>query len=173
MSEPVPRAIPVTTTMIDAATAKAQAMGAINNSILSGRGNTAGFLGELAVAVLLGATLHSTKDFDCVMTDGRTIDVKTKQTLYEPQMRYEGSVAATSLHQKCDIYVFTRVLWKSSAPTFVYVMGWITRQDFYMLARKLEMGDYDPSNRFVVKAACYNIQYSELIDIRELGGGDV
>lgn len=173
MSRPIPRVVPVTTLMMIDATRLAKGMGVINNSFLQGQGSVAGFLGELAVCKVLHCDRKSTKDYDLVLKNGQTVDVKSKQTTVPPLASYEASVAETSRHQQCDSYVFTRVLVENAIPKSVWIMGWISRQMFYMISRKLNSGDIDPSNGYSVRVACYNISYSELGDISELEVSDV
>ena len=54
-------------------------MGVLNNSLTKGDGSQAGFLAEIVVARHIGATQANTYDYDLIMPDGRTIDVKVKE----------------------------------------------------------------------------------------------
>ena len=137
---------------------KAKQMGSIKNSITKGEGNAAGFLAELVVANLLGADLKSTKDYDLVLPDGKTVDVKTKRTKVPPRDYYECSIAKTSLHQKCDYYVFTRCLPDGT----IYILGDCAQDDYFSRAKKLKKGQKDGDNGFTVKADCFNLPISEL-----------
>lgn len=137
---------------------KANKMGSIKNSITQGKGNAAGFLAELVVAELLNADIKSTKDYDIVTKDGKTIDVKTKRTKVPPRDYYECSIAETSLHQVCDYYVFTRCLPDGT----IYILGDCEQEDYFSRARKLIKGEADGDNGYVVKANCFNLPISEL-----------
>ena len=81
--------IPYTKEMIDRAVSKAKALGSINNSILRGGGNTAGYLGEEAVAAHIGANIVSCDEgidkynHDILYGDER-LEVKTKRRTVEP-----------------------------------------------------------------------------------------
>ena len=55
-------------------------MGVLKNSLTKGDGSQAGFLAEIVLARHLKATQSNTYDYDLVMPDGRTIDVKAKRT---------------------------------------------------------------------------------------------
>jgi hypothetical protein len=84
-------------------------LGVLRNSIRSGEGNLFGFLGEYITQAAIGATLNNTLDWDLKLNDLK-IDVKTKATTVVPQTTYDCSVAKFNTTQKCNIYVFTRIL---------------------------------------------------------------
>ena len=84
--------VKITDNMKDLANLKAKDMGLINNSILSSRGNFAGFLGEQVVLSVVGGEWSNTYDYDLISKKGNKIDVKTKQTTVKPRMYYEASV---------------------------------------------------------------------------------
>ena len=136
----------------------AKEMGSIKNSITKGEGNAAGFLAEIVVADLLGAQKKSTKDYDLITKEGKTVDVKTKRTNVPPKSYYECSIAKTSLHQNCDYYVFTRCLPDGT----LYILGDFEQDAYFVKARKLEKGQQDGDNNFIVKADCFNLPISEL-----------
>ena len=54
--------VPYTTEMVQQARKEAIELGALNNSILKGAGNVAGFLGEIALASFLNADRISNKE---------------------------------------------------------------------------------------------------------------
>ena len=136
----------------------AKQMGSIRNSITRGEGNAAGFLGEIVVSDLLGIDREATKDYDMVMSDGRTIDVKTKRTTVIPKKYYDCSIASTSTHQNCDYYVFTRCMKDGT----IYILGDCGKDDYFNRARFLKKGEQDGDNGYVVRADCYNLPISEL-----------
>lgn len=139
---------------------EAEEMGGVHNSILNGAGNAAGIAAELVVAELIGAERRNTKDYDLVLPDGVTVDVKCKRTKYAPEPDFEASVAKTSLHQQCDIYCFSRILYSLS---WVYVVGFYPKDLYFQNATPLRKGDYDPSNDFTVKWSCFNLPHHELM----------
>lgn len=136
----------------------ANEMGSIKNSITKGEGNAAGFLAELVVASLLDGQAKSTKDYDIITKDGKTIDVKTKRTKVPPRDYYECSIAKTSLHQNCDYYVFTRCLPDGT----IYILGDCSKDNYFKKARELKKGQQDGDNGFIVKADCFNLPILEL-----------
>lgn len=144
----------------NAAQIEADKMGAVHNSILAGRGNAAGIAAELVVSGLIGAERRNTKDYDLVTVDGVTVDVKCKRTQYAPEPAFEASVAATSSHQKCDVYCFARILYSMS---WVYVVGFYPKDLYFRDAAYLRKGDYDPSNDFIVKWSCHNLPHHRLM----------
>jgi hypothetical protein len=136
-------------------------MGHIRNSITKGQGNFAGFIAEIIVADLLNAERSPTKDYDLILNDGRTVDVKTKRTTVIPKPYYDCSIAATSTHQGCDLYVFTRYMEGGA----LYILGDCSKEDYFNRARFLKRGEKDGDNGFIVKADCYNLPISELTNL--------
>jgi hypothetical protein len=148
----------VTDNMIAAAKQKALDMGRLNNSILSGTGNMAGFVGEQIALSVLKGEWSNTYDYD-ILVDGYRVDVKTKQTTVKPKPFYECSVANYNTRQLCDVYAFVRVLKDLSKGWY---LGSIKKQDYFSKAVYLRKGDIDPSNNFTVRADCYNLRIQEL-----------
>ena len=145
---------------------QAKDMGAVRNSIRKGKGNAIGFIGELLVADALNVQpiLNATKDYDLVLDCGTTIDVKTKETSVVPRGYYDCSVAATSLHQDCDVYVFTRYSRENSklGRSVLFVCGWLPHDEYFKVARELKKGEQDGDNGFIVKADCFNVRIDQL-----------
>ena len=98
----------LTPRIVNYANSKAYELGSLRGSITEGRGNWAGFVGEMLVADYLGATLENTYDYDLII-DGIRVDVKAKNTTATPRLDYECSVADFNTKQKCDMYAFVRV----------------------------------------------------------------
>lgn len=104
--------LPFSQEMIDSAKLKAKSLGSINNSILRGAGNIAGYLGEEALAAYIDADIVSNNrgldkyNHDLLLEDGHRIEVKTKRRTVAPKPHYDVSVAKTSKHQQPDIYAF-------------------------------------------------------------------
>jgi len=134
-------------------------MGTLNNSITSGSGNIAGFLGEIAARRLYGGTIKHTYQYDLVLPDGQTADVKTKQTSVMPKVYYDCSVADFNPNQQCDLYIFCRVHYNKKT---CWVLGHYDKQLYIQNARFLKKGQLDGDNGFIVKADCYNMMISEL-----------
>jgi len=152
--------LPISADMLIAARDKAAAMGKLYNSITSGAGNIAGFIGEDIAQQVLGGELINTYDYDLVL-NGVTIDVKTKQTSAIPLPYYECSVAGLNTKQACDYYCFVRV---KNDFTVGWYLGVYAKQAYLTDAVFMAKGTVDPTNKYVVKSDCYNLKISQLKD---------
>jgi hypothetical protein len=159
--------VKITQEMLKSACEKAFDMGKIKNSITNGEGNIAGFLGEEVVKQLLDCEIKNTKDYD-LFCNGLKYDVKTKRCKSEPKPFYECSIAAYNTKQRCDRYIFVRILFHSDIPVKAWVLGWMNKKEYFKKAHKLNKGDVDESNGFVVKADCYNLPIEDLNEIHPL-----
>ena len=90
----------VTGDMLVTARDKAAEMGRLRNSITNGAGNIAGFIGEAIAQQVMGGVLANTYDYDLILCNGKTVDVKTKQTSVKPLETYECSIAALNTKQE-------------------------------------------------------------------------
>ena len=156
--------VPITSSMKRIATRNANRMGRIRNSITRGQGNSYGFLGEQITQLVLGGEIVNkgkkyNVDYDLVLDDGTTVEVKTKKTTVEPKDYYECSVAKYNTKQKCDYYAFVRVLDTKKGGWFLGVMP---KEKYFINAKFLKAGTRDGDNGFLVRADCYNIAISEL-----------
>ena len=140
--------VQITEKMKKRAWAKSREMGVIKNSIMSGDGNIAGFLGEEVA--------------NTIIKGGIKYDVKTKRCTSPPKPFYDCSVAGFNTKQKCDRYAFVRIENKNNRWGRAWVLGWLEHDDYYSKAKKLTKGQTDPSNNFVVRADCYNVSISKL-----------
>jgi hypothetical protein len=146
--------VEITEGMKKKAWAKSREMGVIKNSIMSGDGNIAGFLGEEVANIIIKGEVNNTYDYDII----------TKSGTSPPKPFYDCSVANFNTKQKCDRYAFVRVENKNNRWGRAWVLGWLEHDDYYKKARKLTKGQIDPSNNFVVRSDCYNVSISELHD---------
>ena len=153
------RKLMATSAEIKLAAQMASEMGVLKNSLTRGGGSQAGFLAEIVVARHIGATQANTYDYDLVMPNGRTIDVKAKRTSVEPKENYECSIFAYNTTQACDDYAFCRVLNDMST---VWILGIIKKKNYYKRATKRLKGEHDSSNNFTFKADSYNMKISDL-----------
>ena len=151
--------IRTTTESVNEAKHMAEEMGRLRNSITSGHGNIAGFLGEVLTRKLLSAIQANTYDYDLTLPDSTTVDVKTKRTRVEPKDYYDCSVAALNTRQKCDYYAFVRV---SDDYKYAWFLGLIPKNDYYAKARLLKKGEQDGDNGFIVKSDCYNMSIADI-----------
>jgi len=156
--------VDITPVMKQRATRKANVMGKLYGSITKGKGNGIGFLGEeVANFIMDGDNINTTKkyntNYDIVLPNGTTVEVKTKKTTVVPLPHYDCSVAAQNTDQKCDYYAFVRVHESKKEGWF---LGWITKKAFYNNARFMKRGTIDRANGFMVKADCYNLAIDKL-----------
>jgi len=139
-------------------------MGKLNNSITKGQGNVHGFLGEILVSNFLKSKLCNTYDYDIIHNDLK-IDVKTKRVNTPPRNNYECSIAALNTKQKCNIYVFTRILNNMKEG---WILGYLNKKEYFRRAVFLKEGHVDPSNNWKVLTDCYNLPINKLNNIEDL-----
>lgn len=152
--------VEISTAMMENARTKAKELGSLRNSITRGGGNIIGFLGEEVAKHCLGGELANTYDYDLVMQDGTTVDVKTVGTTVVPKEHYNCIVAAANTKQKCDAYSFVRVKKDLSVGWY---LGMMNKSDFFGVAEHLKKGSVDDYG-FVVKADCYVTPIASLKD---------
>jgi len=153
----------ITPKMREIAHAKAAEMGTLRNSISNGEGNVIGFLGELAANSIFGGSLENTYQYDILLKDGRTVDVKSKRAKVKPLPYYECSVSAHNIKQECDFYCFVRV---TNDLQMAWVLGMIDKHEYYQKANFVPKGTIDGNNNFEIKGDCYNLKIQELHDLR-------
>ena len=151
----------ITQEMLILAEKKAKEMGVLKNSIEKGKGNIAGFVGEMVANHVLNSTITNTYDYDILTYDGIKIDVKTKRCTSAPLLHYECSVSDYNPTQLCDYYCFVRVLNDYSCGWF---LGVYKQSDYINESTKMYKGQIDPANNFVVKSDCYNMPINKLRD---------
>tara|TARA_R110002020_G_scaffold79124_2_gene198557 strand:- start:13702 stop:14172 length:471 start_codon:yes stop_codon:yes gene_type:complete len=151
--------IKISLNMIDKARSKAEEMGKLQNSILKGKGNIAGFIGEQIALECLGGTWDNTYSHDIVLPNGKKVDVKTKQTSVAPLPDYDCSVANFNTKQACDTYAFVRV---KNDFTVGWYLGSMNKKEYLEKAIFMKKGDVDPSNNYTVRADCYNLKIKQL-----------
>ena len=151
--------VAISADMLVEARDKAVEMGKLYNSITRGQGNLVGFLGEAVAHQVLGGTLSNTYDYDLILENGTTVDVKTKATSVKPLESYMCSVAKLNTKQQCDYYAFVRV--KND-----YSVGWylgvLAKQRYYEEAIFMAKGTVDQDNKYVVRSDCYNLPIHKL-----------
>jgi hypothetical protein len=154
--------VPITDADFNEAKEKAENLGKLKNSIRKGEGNITGFLGEIAAnKVIKGKIVSDTSyDFD-ILKEEVSWEVKTKSRSVKPKPDYNCSVAEYNTKQKCDRYIFVS-LWPIEKPTKAYILGYLTKDEFYKKAFFLKKGQIEPGTPWRVKASCYNVKVSEL-----------
>lgn len=138
------------------------------NSITGNKSNELGVLGEIIVADYLDIPQikhQGTKDYD-IIYNNQKIDVKTKKTKNKPLPNYYVSVAATSSHQQCDGYIFTRI---SNDYKTAWICGYISREDMFNRGKFYTKGQIDPTGNgtWAFKTDCFNIEISKLQSIEK------
>ena len=149
----------VTGDMLVTARDKAAEMGKLRNSIINGAGNIAGFIGEAIAQQVMGGVLANTYEYDLILCNGKTVDVKTKQTSVKPLETYECSIAGLNATQECDYYAFVRVKNDFSVGWF---LGVYKKQQYMLDSVFLKKGTIDPDNGYVVRSDCYNLKINQL-----------
>jgi hypothetical protein len=155
--------VEITEEMLAEAKRRGEKLGELKNSITRGEGNVCGILGELMVQKLIGGVVADTKDYDIITEDGVKWDVKTKRTHVEPEEHFECSVADFNTTQKCDRYIFVRVMNDYSKG---WVIGELPKNEYYEKATFIEQGQYDPRNRWRAKCDCWNVPFTDLNEIK-------
>jgi len=156
--------IPISENYMSRAKEKASSVGILQGSITGGSRNVLGAIGEVVVADSIKAKEVNTYNYDLIK-GGNKIDVKTKRCTSKPLPNYDCSVAFHGTKQDCDTYVFVRVL---SDLTRAWILGSISKPDFYKKATLYRKGDVDSNNGFVFKADCYNLSIDKLSPIHEI-----
>jgi hypothetical protein len=80
---------------------------------------------------------------------------------------YFCSVAAFNITQKCDVYIFVRVLEDFSK---AWVLGGRTKNKFFEEAKFYKAGELDPSSNYgwTFRADCYNMEVGKLKPLDKL-----
>lgn len=147
---------------------KAKKMGVLKNSIIAGKGNLTGFLGELAVHRYLTNSLwesDNSYDYDIILGKNK-IDVKSKWCNGMPTDDYDCSIAAYNTKQKCNTYIFCRVSSEIPKdyenPSKVYILGYVPKEQYFKLAKLWLKGEIDPTNDHLFSADTYNLKIRDI-----------
>lgn len=149
------------------ARAEAKRMGVLHGSFSKGGGNAIGAMGEILVHNRTGGSRVGDINFnyDIVLPDGRTVDVKTTKATAVPEPYYTARVygsekAKEKLSTKCDVYYFVRC---NSQLTLATIVGWMPAREFIERATFLPRGNVDPSDGKISFADEYTLPISELL----------
>jgi hypothetical protein len=82
-----------------------------------------------------------------------------------PEPHFDCSVSDYNTKQKCDNYIFTRVLGDYSKG---WVLGWIKKEDFFKKATLVYQGQLDRESGRRAKSDTWNLAISELNSISDL-----
>lgn len=145
------------------ATMMSEEMGVLNGSITKGAGNKAGFLGEVCAAKYLKADHKNTYQYDLILPNGKTVDVKTMRSKFMPLLSYNVTISNWNTKQKCDYYVFTRCHTKYHK---VWLCGYIDKEVFFDKATLRKKGEKDGT--FVYKSDSWALPIDQLMPIERL-----
>ena len=144
---------------LELAKKKAKELGILKHSFMRGERNVVGFLGEILVADYLKADISNTYDYD-ILKSGIKIDVKSKRCTSKPLLHYDCSVAAYNTKQKCDFYVFVRILDNFQLG---WILGIIRKENFFKKSSLIKAGYVDESNNMQFKVDTYNLSINNLL----------
>ena len=124
----------------------------LKNSITHGKSQIYGAIGEILVMDFLKAEKKESYDYDLIFR-GKTIEVKTKKVNSIPRENYNCSVSKHNTKQKCDVFIFVRVLTDFKK---AWILGAISQSDFFRKAKYRDTTDLD------IKADGYHLPIREL-----------
>jgi len=156
------QAFNISSKMLSEACEMASKMGALRGSLLRGKGNVSGFVGEIAVRDILRAEQKNTYDYDLVLDDGSTVDVKTQAVNSVPRDYYECNLNQHSVKQNCNYFAFVRVLSNMSKGWY---LGKISKENFLAKAKFNRSGSMAESGNFIFKLNTYTLR------IKDISGG--
>ena len=169
--------LPFSEDMVERAKEKALTLGSINNSILQGKGNIAGYLGEEALAPFVNAEIVSNNrglekyNHDLLLGNSDRLEVKTKRRTVSPKGFYDVSIAETSAHQRPDLYAFISLEFskttKAHPKTYyglknIWLCGFITAERFWNESDLWKKGKIDTRNNFKTHVNMYNLEIRNL-----------
>lgn len=164
-----PIEVSITSEMIQVAKEKAKKLGELRNSITHGEGNVAGYLGELIVQKIMGGEIKDTRDYDLLSPEGIKYDVKTKRCSGTPEPHFECSITNFNTTQKCERYVFVRVLKDYSKG---WILGELPKNEYFEKAVFVQQGQFDPRNNWRAKCDCWNLPMTSLNEIKQITQSD-
>jgi hypothetical protein len=139
----------------------------LDHSITDGRGSAHGHLGEHLIHIRLpGSDWTPTYDYDLVV-EGHTVDVKTQRCASQPQPHFMCNIPAYQSHQRCEYYVFVRMLEDMSR---AWLVGGIRKERFFELSEFRRAGEVSPQriDGWTFKEDCYNVAISKLGRLRSM-----
>jgi hypothetical protein len=155
--------------MLDEALERSQEMGVLRNSLVSGSGNRAGFVGELLVFDHLADrssivdTLAVVDEFTHdIELNGMLIEVKTKRRRQAPQPHWMVSMNMSSWERQaqfCDILAFAQV---TPDLTRGWVLGYTAPEIMEKRGRVILAGEPEGDNGFVARADMISMEIGEL-----------
>jgi len=139
-----------------------------DKSFMDGAGNFVGFLGEeITHKVRPDLEFVNSFDYDFKLKN-QTVDAKTKHQSVPktPKEYYEVSICKDSLHQQVDLYVFCRIYVDKEKYPYGWVLGGISKKEYFEKARFLKKGERDGDNGYIVRQDCWNLRLDQLYPIK-------
>lgn len=118
-----------------------------------------GFVGEEVANLVLKGSERNTYDYDLILDNGKTVDVKSKKISRKPLPHYEVSIYGFNTRQQCDYYAFVMINEELGKAWFV---GTYPKQDYFRDARFIPKGSVEGPNKLTFKSNCYNMPISQL-----------
>lgn len=157
--------VEITEEMIKEAEKRAAKLGELKNSITRGEGNLTGILGELVAHKVIGGDIKDTRDYDIITPDNVKWDVKTKRSHGVPLEHFECSITDYNTRQKCDRYVFVRILKDYSKG---WVIGELPKEEYFKKATFIQQGQLDARNGWRAKCDCWNVLFTDLNEVSDI-----
>ena len=145
-----------------------------DKSFMKGEGNFVGRLGECITYWYRPDFIEMGQfDYDCIWKHrgkSETIDIKTKyqSPSCEPSKGWMASVCKDSEHQEVDNYIFCRIYKNGDNYPYGWVIGGISKKDFFDKATFYRKGQKEGDNGYEVKQGCWSLPYSELFPIKAI-----
>ena len=168
MASPYP-AVQVTPAMAEQATAMANRIRNLRNSIREGEGAYIARLGELAVVQHVGGKIMDDHQYDVLSPKGKRIEVKATETTVVPEPHFRVHVCAHNHSQQCDLYFFVRVNVKAGK---VWLVGYMGADAFREQATFRKRGEREPDTGWVVKEDSYSLTIAQLRPVPQQAGTD-
>ena len=123
-------------------------------------GAPVGYMGQILFAEHVKGDDVDEFNFD-VVKNGIRYEVKSKNCTSKPRENYICSVANANAEQKCDYYVFVRVLKDFSK---AWILGQKSPEAFKKEAMFWKKGQLDPTDDrgYIVKTDSYNLEINKL-----------
>jgi len=132
---------------------------ALDKSIMQGKCNIVGALGEIMVHDIfenLNIKKNSTFNYD-LMIKNHKIDVKTCKIKHEPNYNCNAKIPAYQRFQRTDFYFFGFV---TADLKKYYSAGYISKKDFFKIATLKKEGENE--NNFVFRCDTYIVKIFQL-----------
>lgn len=162
--------------LLEAAQQRAEAQGALDQSMRGMQASQVGALGELVGIRLLRerkvlfTEVFSTQYDVAFIQEGRsrTMEFKTKERTVPPELDFDCTIPLYNHeHQKPDYYFFISLLSNGKSDdinrfTKAYILGVITLGELESVGVRWEAGQVDKRNQWSPTIDCINVKVSDL-----------